>query len=143
MRIGINQNATYLTDYGPQHYFTNLFRSARGHRVFHGARVDANGYPARTDPGNPLSRISYDMAHWRGGLPEPYHGSFALFVDGAAEVTIKRKDRSGGTIDTLYRGVHQGPVQLPVTIPPTDHASSIHVTFRHVSRPVTELALVC
>jgi len=142
MQIGLNSNETYLTGYGPQHFFTNQFRSARSYRLFGGATVDAHGYPAATEAGNPLSRVSYTMSHWQGGMPEPYHGSFALLVDGAAEITIKRKDAKGGTIETLYREPHSGPRHVAITIPPCAVDSCLHVTARHVTQPMRTLALV-
>ena len=142
MQIGLNADETFLTGYGTQHIFCNQFRSSRGHRTFRGARVSASGHPEWTDPADPLSRISYTMSHWLGGLPEPYHGDFVLLMDGDAEVTIQRKGRNGSTIDQPFRQRVQGPAQLPVSLPPLGLASCIHVTFRMVRKPVTAVALV-
>lgn len=95
MQIGMNVNESLLTDYGPQYYYRDLMKTARGYRTFRGAVVDQNHYPKFTTPGDSLSRIEYQFAHFLGGLPKPYHGNFRLVTDGDGHIEITRRDRNG------------------------------------------------
>jgi hypothetical protein len=142
MQVGFNVNESLLTDYGTQRYYIDLMKMARGYRTFNGAAVDANGYPKFTTPGDNLSRIEYQTAHFSGGLPEPYHGRFRLITDGAGHIQIERKDRKGGTISTVFNGPVSGADVSPITIPASAIANNLRVTVTHITQPFTQFAIV-
>lgn len=141
MHVSFNLREYPHTAHSTTMLAVDQLKSSRNPRAFNGATVGVTGYPDNIPAGG---RIEYAFNYYRKGLPEPYHGQFALIVKGQCEAQIDWIETKLGTVTSIAKPtmVGDGFGPMPFAVPAYPADGHLRLTVRKVNSPILKMAVV-
>lgn len=145
MQLGVNFAEYALTGQHVTNWTIDWVKTSRYPRKVGSNSLDTefNIYelPSYINPASSLSRVEYNIAHWRAGLPEPYHGNFKLITSGEAAIKIVWQNSGGVNKNTLLsqRDISGANTHTDVVVPIYPQDGEIVITIYNSSGDVANL----